>query len=66
MGAGPRARAQPLGFGNAAGTDPSTDAAPVLHHVVVVSRLARACDVHGIVVPGRQVIIVGNSCKGTN
>ena len=57
-GAGPRARAQPLGFGDAAGTDPSTDAVPVLNHEVVVRGLARVHDVHGIEVPNRHVTII--------
>ena len=62
MGAGTRARAQPLGFGDAAGTNPSTDAVPVLNHEAVVGGLARVYDIHGIKVPGRQVVVIGNSC----
>ena len=58
MGAGPRARAQPLGFSDAAGTDPSTDAVPVLNHEAVVGGFARAYDIHGDEAPDRQVIIV--------
>ena len=58
MYTGPRARAQPLGFGDAAGTDPSTDSVPVLNHEAVVGGLARAHDVHGIEVPDRQVTII--------
>ena len=61
MGAGPRARAQPLGFRNAAGIDPSTDDVLVLNHEAVVGGLARACDVHGDEAPNRQVIIISNS-----
>ena len=58
MGAGPRAKAQPLGFSDAAGTDPSTDAVPVLNHEAVVGGFATAYDVHGYESPGRQVIII--------
>ena len=57
-GAGPRARAQPLGFSDAARTDPSTGAVPVLNHEAVVGGLARVCNVHGIEVPDMQVIII--------
>ena len=57
-GAGPRAIAQPLGFSNAAGTDPSTDAVPVLNHEAVVGGLARAYGIHGNEVPDRQMIII--------
>ena len=56
-GAGPRARAQPLGFSDTAGTDPSTDAMPVLNHEAVVGRLARARDFLGDEAPVRQLII---------
>ena len=56
-GAGPRARAQPLGFSNAAGTDPSTDAVPVLNHEAVVGGLVRAHNVHGDEAPDMQVVI---------
>jgi len=41
MGAGLQARAQPLAFRNAAGTDPSTDTVPVLNHEAVAGGLAR-------------------------
>ena len=41
-----RARAQPLGFSDVAGTDPSIDAVPVLNHEEVVGGLVRACNVH--------------------
>ena len=58
MGASPRARAQPLGFSDAAGTDPSIDAVPVLNHEAVVGGLARVHNVHGIEVPDRQIIII--------
>ena len=54
--AGPRARAQPLGFGDAAGTNPSTDVVPVLNHEAGTSRFVRAYNVHGIEVPVRQAI----------
>ena len=56
-GVGPRARAQPLGFGNATGTDPSIDAVSALNHEAVVGGFARVHDVHGIEVPDWQVII---------
>jgi hypothetical protein len=59
MGAGPRDRARPLGFSDAAGTDPSTDAMPVLNHEAVGGELARAHDVHGDEALDRQVIITG-------
>ena len=36
-----------LGFSDAAGTDPSTDAVPVLNHEAVVSGLTRAHDLSG-------------------
>ena len=62
-GAGSRARAQPLGFSDAAGTDPSTDDVPVLNHEVVVRGLARAYDVHGDEAPDRQVIIIKQSME---
>ena len=58
MGASPRARAQPLGFSDAVGTDPSTDVVPVLNHEAVVGRFARAYDVHAIEVPVRQIIMI--------
>ena len=58
MVAGPRAKAQPLGFSDTTGMDPSTDAMPVLNHEVVVGGFARAYDVHGNEVPGRQMIII--------
>lgn len=45
-GAGPRDRARPLGFSNAAGTDLSTDVVPVLNHEAVVGGLERAYNVH--------------------
>ena len=57
-GAGPRARAQPLGFSDAAGTDPSTHAMPVLNHEAVVGGLARAYDIHGDEAPDRQMITI--------
>ena len=66
MGAGLRARSQPLGFSDAVGTDLSTYAVLVLNHEAVVGGLAGAHDVHGIKVPGRQVVIIGNSCEGTS
>ena len=53
MGASPRARAKPLGFSDAAGTDPSTDAVPVLNHEAVVGGFARAHDVYGDEAPDR-------------
>ena len=53
MGAGPRVRAQPLGFSDAAGTD----AVPVLNHEAVKSELMRAHNVHDDEAPGRQLII---------
>ena len=57
-GAGPRARAQPLGFSDATGTDPSTDVMPVLNHEAVVGGLARPHNVYGTEVPDRQLIII--------
>jgi len=57
-GAGPRDRARPLGFSDTAGTDPSTNAVPVLNHEAVVGGFARVYDVHGIKVPDWQVIII--------
>ena len=63
-GAGPRARARPLGFTDATGTDPSTDAVPVLNHVAVVGRFVRARDVHGGEAPDRQVIIIKQVMEG--
>jgi hypothetical protein len=56
---GPRARAQPLGFSDAAGTDPSTDAVPVLNHKAVENGLARAHVLHSDEAPDMQVIVVG-------
>ena len=53
MGAGLRARAQPLGFSDTAGMDPSTDAVPVLNHEEVVGGFARAHDVYGDEAPDR-------------
>ena len=41
-GTGPLDRAQPLGFSDVAGTDPSTDVVPVLNHEAVMGGLARA------------------------
>ena len=58
MGAGPRARAQPLGFSDTTGIDPSTHAVPVLNHEAVMGGLARAYDDHGNEVPNRQMIIM--------
>ena len=57
-GAGPRARARPLGFSGTAGTDPSIDVVPVLNHEAAEGGFARAHDIHGIEVPDRQVIII--------
>ena len=54
-GAGPRDRARPLGFSDAAGTDPSTDAMPVLNHEAVGRGFVRAHDVRGDEAPDRQV-----------
>ena len=39
---------------------------PLLNHEAAMGGLARAYDVHGIEVPGRQVVIIGNSCKETS
>ena len=58
MGAGPRARAQPLGFSDAAGTDPSTGAVLVLNHEAVAGGLVRARDVLSDEAPVRQLIIL--------
>ena len=57
-GAGPPAKARPLGISDAAGTDPNTDAVPVLNHEAVVGGLARAYGIHGNEVPDRQMIII--------
>ena len=57
-GAGPRARAQPLGFSDVVGTNPSTDVVSVLNHEAVAGGFARAYDVHGIEVLDWQVIII--------
>ena len=65
-GAGPRARAQPLGIGDGAWTDPSTYVVPVLNHEAVVGGLSRVYDVHGIDLRDRQVIMTGGSCKETS
>ena len=56
-GAGLRDRARSLGFGDASGTNWSTDAMPVLNHEAVVGGFARAHDVHGGESPDMQVII---------
>ena len=58
MGAGPRARAQPLGFSDAAWTDPSIDTVPVLNHEAVVGGLVRAGNVHDNESPDRHMIII--------
>ena len=65
-GSGPRARAQPLGFSDAAGTDPSTDVVLVLNHEAVVGGFARAYDVHGIEVPDMHIIILKYSWEEIN
>ena len=56
-GAGPRDKAQPLGFSDAAWTDPSTDTVPVLNHEAVVGGFIRAHDVRGGKAPDMQIII---------
>ena len=52
-GAGTRARAHPLGFSDAAGTDPSTDVVPVLNHELVMGGFVRVHDVHDGEAPDR-------------
>ena len=45
-GAGPRDRARPLGFSDAAETDPSTDVVQVLNHEAIAGGFERVHDVH--------------------
>ena len=45
-------------FSDAAGTDPSTDAVPVLNHEAVEGGFARPYDVHGVEALDRHVIII--------
>ena len=45
-------------FSDAAGTEPITDAVPVLNHEAVVGGFARAHDIHGDKAPDKQVIII--------
>ena len=62
-GAGPRARAQPLGFSNAAGTDLSTDVVPVLNHEAATVGFARAQDIRDEA-PDRQKVIIRQLMQG--
>ena len=55
-GAGLRDRAWPLGFSDAAGTDPSTVVVPVLNQEAVAGEFVRAHDIHGGEAPDMQVI----------
>ena len=56
-GAGPRDRAQPLGFSDAAGTDQSIDAVPFLNHEAVAGGFVMAHEIHGGEALDMQVII---------
>lgn len=61
MGAGPRDRAQPLGFSDTAGTDPSTDTVPVLSHEAIVGGFVRAHNIHGGKAPTCRLQYLNNS-----
>ena len=55
--AGLRARARPLWFSDAAGTDLSIDVVPVLNHEAVAGALPRVRDILSVEAPVRQFII---------